>query len=281
MCEQCSQALGLSEKKGSIALALRPHRNGALEQWLREDGLLDKKSWAKRVPGWVFDLPREGAVQFLQSLWSTDGQITLNRGTPAICYTSTSELLVRDVQNLLLKFGVFSTVTRRESYLRGKRHRDAYVLRVCGRSSWTAFLSTFTVLGKPAVAVPTVEERCNRLVPPQEVIALIRSLAARVGSRHDRSLRAAGLRAKPEYPPAYPKLLRYLEHFQRWLPSSEELSKLESYVHGGLYWSKVLHVARTGRTKVYDIEVEHEHNFLANGYVSHNSRPSRASRCRR
>src|SRR5690606_13777024 len=78
-----------------------------LSRWLAELGLMGQGAHAKHVPAPIFRLPREQLALFLNRLFATDGWATLLRsGQAQVGYASVSERLARQVQHLLLRFGV-------------------------------------------------------------------------------------------------------------------------------------------------------------------------------
>src|SRR5882757_687748 len=88
----------------------------ALHVWntaaLRKSRLWDmvgQRSADKRVPEWMWHSPAAVKRVFLQSLFEGDGSCSaLPRNTIQISYSSRSEQLAKDVQQMLLEFGVVS-----------------------------------------------------------------------------------------------------------------------------------------------------------------------------
>ena len=83
-------------------------------------GLLGKDSYAKFIPQDVFVLTRPRLALFLNRLFSGDGGIWMQKskgkhGCPVIGYGSMSQVLVRQVQHLLLRFGIISCIRDRTS----------------------------------------------------------------------------------------------------------------------------------------------------------------------
>ncbi|MFN0121764.1 MAG: replicative DNA helicase [Blastocatellia bacterium] len=48
-------------------------------------------------------------------------------------------------------------------------------------------------------------------------------------------------------------------------------SELMTLAKSGVYWDQILSVVRDGETEVFDLTVDHHHNFVANEIIAHNS----------
>ncbi|NBC49432.1 MAG: replicative DNA helicase [Gammaproteobacteria bacterium] len=91
-------------------------KNGpnALTRWLIELDLWGRDAHRKMVPAPIFQLPKVQLGLFLNRLFATDGWATvLATGQCQIGYGSVSERLARQVQHLLLRFGVVAKLRRR------------------------------------------------------------------------------------------------------------------------------------------------------------------------
>lgn len=83
------------------------HRVNLLGDLLSKHGLDHKHSRQKFIPSVIWNLPQEQQCLFLSCLYSTDGWATADvSGGLEIGYCSTSERLVREVQEMLLRFGI-------------------------------------------------------------------------------------------------------------------------------------------------------------------------------
>lgn len=139
---QWANAIGISPQllrarlaKWSLDEALgfvpRPHRvdctRSPLVKHLRDLGLFGKRAWEKFVP----EIYKRGSVAqrtaVLQGLMDTDGSV--GNGTHAT-FTSTSEQLAKDVQELAWSLGAIASIAPRQTYFtyRGKQ--------TPGRPSW-------------------------------------------------------------------------------------------------------------------------------------------------
>ncbi|ASJ03938.1 DNA polymerase domain-containing protein [Thermococcus barossii] len=90
-------------KKGDVSI---------LSKWLA--GFMVKhfkdENGSKRIPGFMFNLPREYIEAFLRGLFSADGTVSLRRGIPEIRLTSVNGKLSDTVRKLLWLVGVSNSV---------------------------------------------------------------------------------------------------------------------------------------------------------------------------
>lgn len=99
-----------------------------LGTWIEEFGLRSLASWNKAIPRQIMSCTKEQVAILLAALWSTDGHVSLYGGkTIRVSYSTTSEFLARDVQQLLWRLGIWST---RHSFPHKFSKRD-------GSTGWT------------------------------------------------------------------------------------------------------------------------------------------------
>lgn len=257
-----------------VALSGKKDTSSVVHQTLADCGLRGTYSEGRFIPAWVFDLSREHTSAFVEALWATDGCIVVGTsGFPTITYCSVSHRLAWELHSLLLKFGIFSTVTRRKTTYTHKEQKlagqDAYIVRVEQREGYETFFRSFKVPGKPPVPIPDVASNNNRDTTPVEVSALIRSLARKL--HINKRLHTVGLRATLKYPIGPPKLKQYVEHFTAHLPSSGDLQRLIDIANADVAWDEIESITPIDPGETWDIEVEDTHTYLLDGLVSHNS----------
>lgn len=90
-------------------------------------GLKGHRSWEKFVPRQYMFAPREVRLALLQGLMDTDGTCDKN----GYCvYSSSSRQLSEDVQWIVRSLGGKATLTKKETFLNGAQHRDAWTLYI-------------------------------------------------------------------------------------------------------------------------------------------------------
>ena len=89
-----------------------------LRAYLAHLGLGYQRSWEKRVPSSVFTATKSSVAAFLRGLFDTDGTVRRtgrNLNSADVKLTTTSKELARDVQQLLLNFGIISNIQKAEA----------------------------------------------------------------------------------------------------------------------------------------------------------------------
>ncbi len=250
--------------------AIRPENS--LTLWLRSLGLWGKDAWAKTIPSVIFTLQRSQLALFLNRLFATDGWATvLTSGQAQLGYATVSEKLARQVQHLLLRFGIIAALKHRRVNYQGE-FRFCWQLDITDAASICTFIAEIGIFGKEA-AVQRVESaledrqfHSNRDLIPLEVWSQItvakgneswRSLAVRAGITGTTNIHV-GKRA-----PTRQRLLT--------LATALDHSELVNLATSEIYWDEIVAIEPMGEKQVYDLTIPETHNFVANDICVHNT----------
>jgi DNA gyrase subunit A len=221
------------------------------------------RSAAKRVPEFVWQSVPAVRRAFLQSLFEGDGSSSLlPRSTIQISYSTRSEQLAQDVQQLLLQFGVISRLCR-------YAHGEIKVV-ITNRRDARQFAGGVGFLGRKQAKLETelsgIPRRSRALSSDHVPYAAdyIRANGA------DRWTERDWLRR------------HNVDRIDRWerdraeiaarITNREVLEVVEPLVDGRFYYAEVATVEDAGVQPVYSIRVDSEdHAFVSNGFVSHNT----------
>jgi DNA gyrase subunit A len=226
-------------------------------------GEMVAKSRDKVVPEFIWQGGRELKRAFLQSLFTGDGSSSLlPRKTIQISYSTYSERLAHDVQQLLLEFGVIARLCR---YDKGElkvvitNRRDARLF--AGR---VGFLGAKQEKLERDLATIPVQ---SRALSHDHVPFVADYIRGDSGSRWvDKDW-----------------LNRHnIDRVERWeqggtaimerIASEEVRTVVAPLVTGDYYYAEVESIEDAGIQPVYSLRVETEdHSFLTNGFVSHNT----------
>lgn len=123
------------------------HRNNPILNLLRKHGMMSTHSRDKRVPAAMFKATKDQLRLFLSRLYSTDGwACRLANTSHEIGFCSASERLIRDVQVLLLRFGVHAKIYRKPKV-------NAWVAFIRRKDDVETFCREIGIFGKePQVA---------------------------------------------------------------------------------------------------------------------------------
>ncbi|HEX3425601.1 MAG TPA: replicative DNA helicase [Acidimicrobiales bacterium] len=216
-----------------------------MRDWLEPLGLWQSRAWTKHIPPSIFGQSEAKLAHFLHHLWATDGSITIgrNRRGPVVTtyYSTSSFRLALDVQQLLLRFGIRSTIgsakkRRVDSTKDGiQYYREGYSVRIPGAANQAHFLRTVGCHARRGACIP-------------EALAILGSI------KESRTRQRRYSRSR---------LLR----MARLLKSRQ----LEDFATSDLYWDKIIEITFVGDQPTFDATVEGTHNFVADGIISHNS----------
>ncbi|MCI0361217.1 MAG: DNA polymerase III subunit alpha [Planctomycetaceae bacterium] len=270
----------LSSTDTAVAEPRPATRSGAFA-WAKSMGILGLKAAAKRLPGECFALCDQDLELLLGRLWSGDGFVGASGQMPY--YATSSAQLARDVQLLLLRLGIVSRVHAklfRYRYRGERRERPGYTVHVIGSESVANFLRRVTphALGREP-QVTRFREYLNALRPdltskdtvPGEVRRWIDEERRAAGLTWDELEVRAGVSMK-EFVGRGSKLKRgfrrsTMAKLAKYFSSPRLLRLAES----DLYWDTVCSIEPAGIQDTYDLTVDRDHNFVADGFVVHNS----------
>lgn len=124
---------------------------------MRKHELMGKTSQEKRIPKEIFQLPKKKLQIFLSRLFSTDGWASVDKNQQReIGYCSTSEGLIRDIGNLLQRFGVHCRIKPRNN-------ATAWTLVIKDASDQLRFIDEIGIFGKET-AVENVARLAHQIV---------------------------------------------------------------------------------------------------------------------
>ncbi|SCL15856.1 DNA gyrase subunit A [Micromonospora inyonensis] len=225
--------------------------------------LVGARSAAKFVPEFVWQGPAAIKRAFLQALFEGDGSSSLlPRNSIQISYSTRSDRMAREVQQLLLEFGVVSRQCRYD-------HGEIKVV-VTNRRDARIFAQQVGFLGRKQAKLES-----ELASVPQTSTALSADHVPFVAD----FVRAHGATRWTERD----WLRRHnVDRIERWERDREEVASriteadvldvVEPLVDGRFYYAEVAEVEDAGVQAVYSIRVDtDDHSFVSDGFVSHNT----------
>jgi replicative DNA helicase len=243
-----------------------------LTAWLESHGVWGRAAAAKEIPACVFALPRRQVALFLNRLFATDGWATvLASGQAQLGYASASERLARQVQHLLLRFGIVASLRERAVKYRDGRRR-CWQLDLTDARAIGTFAAEVGIFGKEealarvASAVAAKRYQTNRDLVPREVWERI---AEAKGAESWSALgRRAGIAGWSNLHVGERALSRdRLAAFAAAL-GDRDLAELAA---SDVYWDEVVSIEPLGPRQVYDLTIPGTHNFVADDVCVHNT----------
>ena len=255
----------LSERtivSGSNLLELDIHNLEALRA-TRLGELVGQRSADKVVPQWLWNSAAAVKRAFLQALFEGDGSCSaLPRSTVQVSYSTRSGRLAKDVQQMLLEFGVIS---RRYLHATGE-----HKVVVTNRAQAELFAAQIGFGGRKQAKLTSI-------------LAALPERAAGMDGDHVPGL-AAFIRSHAGGRWADKEWLHKhnIDRLARWRRDGDEIlgriadpdvrSIASELTDGRFYYARVASVTDAGVQPVYSLRVDTEdHAFITNGFVSHNT----------
>jgi len=247
-----------------------------IAEWFDRIGIFNQRSKNKVIPEIVFNLSNDQLGVFIRHLWSTDGTISRykpkNDRSPvwSINYTSSSIILIHQLQHLLLRFGIISTIRKKQN------HKKQVWYNLCIQSSQEQqkFISKIGIFGSKSKKIKKAKKelvKINKNVNLDTIPRYIWKKIDRVRLAFNETARL--FHAKLNW--AYSGTARTKHDISRnnleYIISVFENEELENLARSDLYWDEIKSIEYIGEKSVYDIEVPKFHNFVANDIIVHNS----------
>jgi replicative DNA helicase len=239
-----------------------------LLNWLRDLGLVGKRSYEKFIPDWVFSLGADGAAEFLAGLLYTDGCV---KSENIVALDTTSWKLASDTQALLTYLGIGAIVGNPEKLKKDHHHCMHRVsvsnvslldyaqaipkIGVKGQKLNDLMLSNLenpkTASGVSLFHLPVEASKVLR-----EKSLVLKQQGVKRGEQELKPWRDQGKRLSRILCAQYAKYLQ-----------DDDLSIL---ANSDLVWESIKSIEPCGEEEVFDIRVPQTSNFVANGITVHN-----------
>ncbi|PAX55851.1 replicative DNA helicase [Brunnivagina elsteri] len=240
--------------------------------WLRELDIWGKNAHTKSIPKVIFRLTRSQIALFLNRLFATDGWASvLKTGQAQLGYCTVSEKLARQIQHLLLRFGVIATLKERSVKYKDTR-RKAWQLDITDAYSIKTFVSEIGIFGKEKAISQvelTLEARVYQTNYDTIPVEIWEQLASVKGNEPWATLaRRAGIKSYSNIHVGK----RTLSRERLWkLATEEDNLPLQQLADSDIYWDEIVSIESMGEKQVYDLTIPNTHNFIANDICVHNT----------
>lgn len=222
--------------------------SGGVCQMLKRNNLLllGHTAYNKRIPRNWFGLSMRQKYMFIDMMIATDGAIDKRSGQ--ICIGLANKGLIQDIQHMLSTMGIVSTYNFYDN-----EHAGVWVLAIPRKYAQKLY-PHLTFYGKAEAAKSIIEKQaqCHLDTYPYEII------------RHEK------MTCNTAYAPyrCSPRKNITRDKFSRLASTFPKLSK---YLCDDFYLDEVVDIEFSGMQELRHLEVENDHNFIANGLVSHNT----------
>ncbi|GAA6620315.1 replicative DNA helicase [Scytonema sp. NUACC26] len=243
-----------SERAPTFSAIKNRGEKNPVTEWLKNLSLWGKKADQKMVPAFVFQLERSQVSLFLNRLFATDGWATVITSDRAqLGYCTVSEKLARQLQHLLLRFGIISALKKRFVKYQETR-RIAWQLNINDALSIKTFISEIGIFGQET--------------------AFLQVQAALVNKRYQTNCDLIPVDTK-DTPPALSRTLPLprggLGRGVLHLDVKRCIWEQTAVATSDIYWDEIISIEPVGYKQVYDLTIPETHNFVANDICVHNT----------
>ena len=249
-------------------------KNGisSVKNWLQKLGLDGKTAHTKTIPDIIFQLERSLLALFLNRLFATDGWASILKSQQIqLGYASVSEKLTRQIQHLLLRFGIIARLKKRSIKYKDTR-RNAWQLDITDAYSIKSFIEEIGIFGKEEqliaiqslLATKNYQTNCD-LIP----IEVWQQLEIAKGNESWSSLgRRAGIVSASNL---HVGKRAFTRHRLLKLSTALDDLPLQQLANSDIYWDEIVSIESVGLKQVYDLTIPETHNFIANDICVHNT----------
>lgn len=249
------------------------HEKRSIRKLIEREEVFGLLSTQKYLSQNIMQLKKKQLAIFLNRLFSCDGsiyeKITSTSKTWQISYASSSEKMIRQIQNLLLRFGILSRLRNKIINLKGKEFNSFEL--IIGADNVTKFIDEIGFFGKKEERqkqakdqIIIIKKNPNVDTIPKEVWQIYKpnnwaQVGRELGYKHPKAMRE-----RIFYSPSRQTIMQVARVM--------ESNPLKLIAESDIFWDEIMKVELLeGQFKVYDICVPKNHNFVANDVIVHNS----------
>jgi DNA polymerase-3 subunit alpha len=277
--ENFKYTIDRSKSAASVYCGQEDQKKGnTLNSWIEELGLKNKKATEKKIPECVYGWNKETLSVFMGKMWQGDGCVSISN--EQTYYATSSKELAKDMQHLLLRLEILSTIHTKSFKHRGKL-MPGYTVVISHRENLRKFLASagqylignkkkdIKKLVELTKNTPLYSARGTKDIIPAEILEKIREImkeknisVAEISQKTNLSKRLFSFdKRKIGYQREVIKIIgKYLK--------SDELLQI---ANSDIYWDEIVSIKKSGKEITYDITLPPHHNFIANDIVVHNS----------
>ena len=243
--------------------------------WYEHLNIERVRSYDKRVPEAVFESSNRAIKLFLKHLWATDGSITMQKETRTVYYATTSYILGKQVQSLLLRLGIISTIREVTQIKREKEYRPSYHVSVQGKENLEKFLTKVGSFGKwgedSAVYLRSLAEIKSN--PNNGCIDKMvwQTYIKEAKDKQNFSWRVVCEKLNMSYCGSTLFKSGISKDRMQKLAEFLEDKIIDNLACSDIYWDEIVSIEEHEKEKTYDLTVDSVHNFIANDIIVHNS----------
>ncbi|KKQ35588.1 MAG: polymerase III alpha subunit protein [Candidatus Nomurabacteria bacterium GW2011_GWB1_37_5] len=246
--------------------------------WISDLGLRGKKATEKFIPAQIFKWDKESISALIGKMWQGDGCVSLKN--QQIFYATSSRQLSYDMQYLLLRLGIISTIHTKKFKYRGE-YKIGYTINITHRDNIKKFtetagkyligkkISDLKILLNKSKNVSIYAARGTKDIIPTEIMNKIRQIMEFKNISVSKISQMTGLSSRLF---SYDNRKKgYLRSIIKKIGQTLNSRDIINLADGDLYWDEIVSIKKVGKEMTYDLTLPPHHNFVANNFIVHNS----------
>lgn len=233
--------------------------SGGATQWIRGFGLDGKSSHTKFIPPEVFAWDNESVSALIQGYFDADGCV--GERSKVVEFSSVNRDMLGQVQSLLLRFGVVSSIRIKNGTYKSQPH-VSHRLQING-SSLTPFAALIGQSSSKGVRVQALVNRLGKANDNIDLIpdAVIDRYNTPRGARADRLGNSSRLDTRRKRGQTRSRVNAFLDNHP-----NEALRR-----EADLFWDEITQIDFLGAQQTYSVEVDNTHTHVTDDFITHNT----------
>ena len=239
-------------------------------EWLHRHGIERGCSKDKFIPDAIFTLKREQISEFLSVMFDCDGSVEASR---AISYSSASERLIRQMQHLLLRFGIISKLS--VSIVKGVLYWE---LKIRDAVNFNLFMESIGFGIEKTQRAEAIWEQVKGIPTNRGFLDSFPFdyLSTKLESEIQKFVMNGGVRARDiDGYGSFDNAIRGRGSLSRdmvqRIVTSIGSGELMVDVRADIMWDEVTTITAVGKAETYDLTVPDTHCFVAGDVLAHNT----------
>ena len=258
-CEKLGLTYGITNKKNCKANGYWFHiKDKKVIELLKKNDIYECNSHTKRLSNKILTMSLKQKYDFIGYMLSTDGYIPKYNGHSLIGISLANELLINDIQDLLSSCKIYSKKSYKKIKL-GDKIFDSWRLEIPDEFVELLYKNCYCFHKQSRleeryniISEKDIQAYSNRTNYPKEILCNCKEF-----KKENNKQWARNKTFKKEI----------VEEF------NSRTHLLDEIVYKDFVYDGILSIEKINNTaNMVDIEVEDTHNFIANGFVSHNSK---------
>lgn len=251
---------------------LTKDKHHPITNWYKDLGIELVRSYNKKLPEAIFSCDKEKIALFLKHLWATDGNLSWKRikgriDSASIYYASSSYVLAKQVQHLLLMLGIHSSLKEKKQ----KNYRSIHNIYIQGAENQLNFLKLVGINDRRSKEIPILINSISKIIPNPNNDIIPKEAWRLYVEPEKTTWRELCREIETSY--CGSTLLKTAISRKRMLRIGNALDSegIKQLAQSDVFWDRIVSIKKIGERDVYDATVENTHNFIANDIIVHNS----------